>query len=183
MEIETERLLLREFTEDDWPEVLAYQSNPRYQRYYPVTEKTPTQAQAFVQMFLDQQQEKPRRKFQLAAVHKPSSKLIGNCGLRMETIDARLADLGYEFSPEYWGQGYATEAAQAMLHFGFCTLHLHRIWACCIADNSGSARVLEKLGMQLEGRLRENEYFRGRWWDTLTYAVLEFEWKAQQADR
>ncbi len=55
-------------------------------------------------MFLEQQQEEPRRKFQLAAVLKSSSKLIGNCGLRMETIDAQLADLGYEFSPEYWGK-------------------------------------------------------------------------------
>jgi ribosomal-protein-alanine N-acetyltransferase len=183
MEIETERLILREFTIDDWPEVLAYQSEPRYQRFYPPTERTPGQAQAFVQMFLDQQQEEPRRKFQLAVTLKTDPKLIGNCGLRLDSVDARQADIGYEFSPDHWGNGYATESAQAMVHFGFASFHLHRIWSWCIADNFGSARVLEKLGMQLEGRLRENEYFRDRWWDTLMYGMLDSEWKTQQVDR
>jgi ribosomal-protein-alanine N-acetyltransferase len=49
----------------------------------------------------------------------------------------------------------------------------------CIAENVGSARVLEKLGMQREGQLRENEWFKGRWWDTLMYGLLEGEWRAQ----
>ncbi len=70
-----------------------------------------------------------------------------------------------------------------MIHFGFCTLHLHRIWSWCIAENHGSTKVLEKLGMQYEGRLRENEFFRDRWWDTLMYGMLESEWKAQKIDR
>ena len=133
-------------------------------------------------MFLDLQQEMPRRKFQLAATLKKNAKLIGNCGIRMDTADAHQADIGYEFSPEYWGKGYATEAAQAMVRFGFNAFRLHRIWSWCIADNRRSARVLEKLGMQLEGRLRENEYFKGRWWDTLMYGMLESEWQLQQHD-
>lgn len=180
MEIETKRLNLREFTMEDWPEVLAYQSDPRYQRYYPITERTPEEAQEFVRMFLDQQQEQPRRKYQLAAIHKTSNKLIGNCGIRMKTADALQADIGYEFSPEHWGKGYATEAAQAMVHFGFTNFHLHRIWSWCLAENRGSVRVLEKLGMQLEGRLRENEYFKDRWWDTLVYGMLASEWEERQ---
>jgi len=168
---------------DDWPAVFAYQSDPRYQRYYPLMEQTQEQTQEFIKMFLDQQQETPRRKFQLAATLKTNSKLIGNCGIRMDTADAHKADIGYEFSPEYWGKGYATEAAQAIVRFGFRTLRLHRIWSWCIADNLGSARVLEKVGMQLEGRLRENEYFRGRWWDTLMYAILESDWKMKRQGR
>ena len=181
MEIETKRLILREFTMDDWPEVLAYQSDPRYQRFYPLTERTPEEAQEFVQMFLDQQQEQPRRKYQLAAILKTSTKLIGNCGLRMKTADTHQADIGYEFSPEHWGKGYTTEAAQAMVQFGFTTFHLHRIWSWCISENRGSARVLEKLGMQLEGRLRENEYFKDRWWDTLIYGMLASDWEERQS--
>ena len=183
MKIETERLILREFTMDDWPEVSAYQSDPLYQRFYPETERTPTQARKFVQMFLDQQREEPRRKFQLAVTLKTDPKLIGNCGLRLDRADACQADIGYEFSPDHWGKGYATEAAQAMVCFGFATFDLHRIWSWCIAENHGSARVLEKLGMQLEGRLRENEFFRDRWWDTLMYGLLKAEWKARQIDR
>ncbi len=177
MEIETKRLILREFTMDDWPAVLAYQSDPRYQRYYPPTDRTDEQAREFVQMFLVQQQEQPRRKFQLAAMLKTHQGLIGNYGIRLDKAGAHQADIGYEFSPEHWGKGYATEAAQAMVHYGFSTLGLHRIWSWCIADNHRSRRVLEKLGMQLEGRYRENEHFKGHWWDTLVFGILKSEWK------
>ncbi len=180
MEIETKRLILREFTWDDWPDVLAYQSDPRYQRYYPFIERTPEEAQAFVQMFIDNQQVRPRTKFQLAVTRKGDPRLIGNCGIRLDAAEARQASIGYEYAPDYWGQGYATEAAQAMMHFGFTNFQLHRVWADCVAENIASAHVLEKLGMRLEGHLRESEYFKGRWWDTLIYGILESEWKARE---
>ena len=88
------------------------------------------------------------------------------------------ADIGYELAPEYWVRGYATEAALAMVTFGFRELELHRISSWCIADNTASARVLERVGLRPEGRLRENEYFKGRWWDTLLFGLLESDWRA-----
>ncbi len=180
MILTTARLVLREFNADDWPAVLAYQSNPRYLRYYAWTGRTPDEVRAFVQMFLDQQQADPRTKFQLAVVLKATGQLIGNCGIRLKTAAAHEADIGYELDPGHWGQGYATEAARAVVGLGFTQFRLHRIGSWCIAENAGSAHVLEKLGMRQEGRLRENEYFKGRWWDTLLYALLEHEWQAQQ---
>ena len=86
--------------------------------------------------------------------------------------------MGYELASPQWGQGYASEAARAMVRFGFEDLGLHRIWAECIADNRRSIRVLEKAGLQLEGRLRDKVYFKGRWWDTLLFAILEDAWRA-----
>lgn len=177
MNLFTDRLTLREFQADDWPAVLAYQSDPRYLRYYPWTERTPADAQAFVRMFLAQQQQHPRTKFQLAIVHNESQQLIGNCGIRLAAHGARTADIGYEIAPDFWGHGYATEAARAIVHFGFSRFQLHRVWAECVAENVGSIRVLEKLGMRREGRLRETQHFKDRWWDTLLYAVLEDEWQ------
>jgi len=179
MELITERLILREFKENDWPDVLAYQADPSYLRYYEWRERTPKAAQEFVRMFLDQRQEQPRTKCQLAVTLQANHQLIGSCGIRMRTADAHEGDLGFELSPKHWGQGYATEAARAMLGFGFTQLRLHRIWSWCIADNVASARVLEKLGMQLEGRLRDKEYFKERWWDTLLFAILDYEWREQ----
>lgn len=181
MQLVTERLILREFTSDDWPLVLAYQSDPLYLRYYEWAERTPEAVQEFVKMFLDQQKEQPRRKFQLAVTLKPSGQLIGNCGIRMASAEAHEADIGYELAPQQWGKGYATEAASAIVRFGFTELHLHRIWSWCYADNSGSAHVLEKLGMRPEGRLREKEYFKGRWWDVRLFGILEHEWRAGAA--
>lgn len=87
--------------------------------------------------------------------------------------------MGYELNPDHWGRGYATEATRALVTLGFTTLGLHRIWSSCIADNVASARVLTNVGMQLEGRLHENEYFKGRYWDTLIFGLLVGEWPSQ----
>ncbi len=176
MELWTPRLHLREFVEDDWPAVLAYQSDPRYLRYYEWESRDEQGVREFLKMFLDHQKQNVRHKFQLAVTLRESGQLIGNCGIRMDDPDSRVGDIGYELAPDQWGKGYATEAAREIVRFGLEELGLHRVWAWCIADNVGSWRVMEKLGMRREGRLRENEFYKGRWWDTLMYAILEDEW-------
>lgn len=182
MKLETERLILRDFVKDDWRAVLEYQSDPLSLRYYDWTDRTPEAVQEFIGWFLDHQRQEPRIKFQLAVTLKSSNQLIGNCGIRMDAPNAFQADIGYELDPKHWNHGYATEAAHAMVDFGFSHFGLHRVWSWCVADNVGSAHVLEKLGMRLEGRLRENEHYKGRWWDTLMYAILVDEWKAHKQD-
>lgn len=180
MMLETPRLLLREFVEGDWSAVLAYQADPLYLRYYELTEQTAIGARAFVRMFLAQQAEQPRAKFQLAMILKAEGRLIGNCGIRINDFEHREANIGYELDSRYWNRGYATEAAREIVRFGFTALGLHRIWSWCVAENIGSARVLEKVGMQREGRLREKEFYKGGWHDHLLYAILEHEWRAMQ---
>jgi len=182
MELTTERLKLRDFREGDWPAVLAYQSDPLYLRYYEWAERTPEAVQEFVQMFIDQPREVLRTCFQLVVTLKSNRQLIGNCGIRMSAPSARQAEIGYELSPQAWGRGYTSEAGRAILEFGFNELRLHRIIAWCNADNLASVHLLEKLGMQLEGRLREQEYFKSRWWDSLLFAILEHEWRAVQIE-
>ena len=179
MILTTERLQLREFVPDDWKAVLAYQADPRYLQYYAWTHRLADEVKAFVQQFIEQQKAQPRCKYQFALILQAENKLIGNCGIRLETADSWEADIGYELAPSYWGYGYATEAAWALLAFGFDVLKLHRIWAHCLATNIASARVLEKLGMKREGRLRENEWLKGVWHDTLLYAILEDQWYKQ----
>jgi ribosomal-protein-alanine N-acetyltransferase len=181
--LETERLILREITESDWPDVLAYQNDPRYLRYYPWTQRTEGDVQAFVKMLVANQYEQPRTKFQFAITLKSDNHLIGNVGVRLRqplSAGAHEADIGYELNPQFWRQGYATEAARAILKLGFTELGVHRISAECNAENSRSRHVLEKLGMRLEGRLREKEHYKGQWWDTLLFAILEGEWMAHE---
>lgn len=182
MELRTERLLLREFAPGDWPAVLAYQSDPRYLRFYAWEGRAEADVRAFVAMFVGWQGEQPRTKYQFALVLPETGRLIGNCGIRVNDPAAREANIGYELDPDYWGRGYATEAARAVLVFGFDSLGLHRVWARCVADNAASAHVLEQLGLRREGRLREHEYFKGRWWDELLYAILDREWGAWSQD-
>ena len=171
MRLETPRLILREYTEDDVPAVLAYQGDPRYLRYYPWQERTFDDVQRFVRRFIDWQAESPRRRFQLAVLLRESGALIGSCGVRRKPNDDTEADIGFELSPEHWGRGYATEAATAMAAFAFRDLGMHRLSSWCIAENAASARVLVKLGMSLEDRLTATERFKGRDWDTLLYGM------------
>ena len=103
MQITTKRLRLREFVCDDWFDVLAYHRDLRYLRYYPWSQRTESDAQEFVGMFLEQQQEQPRRRFQLVITRLHDGRLIGNCGLRREPDNDWEADIGYELSPDYSG--------------------------------------------------------------------------------
>ena len=176
MQIKTSRLVLREFVEEDWSDVLSYQSDPRYLRYYPWSDRTEADAREFVQQQIANQSETPRRKFQLVITLPDQPGLIGNCGIRRKPDNEWEADIGYELAPEYWGRGYATEAARALVQFGFNELGLDRISTWSISDNRASANVLEKVGLRQEGRLRSNEYFKGRWWDTLLHGMLRDEW-------
>lgn len=188
MEIRTERLLLREFVEDDWRALYSYQNDTRYLDLYEWTHRTEPDVKAFVREFIEQQDENPRTKFQLAIVLQDERELqvgrvVGNVGLRKPSPPSRVAELGYEIDPRYWGIGYATEAARAMCKFAFDELRVHRVWAHCVANNVASTRVMEKLGMRQEGHLRESEYFKERWWNTLLYGILEDEWRWQIANR
>ena len=179
MQLHIPPLLLRDYTAADWPAILAYQRDPRYLRYYPGTERTAAEACRLLQLFRDWQGEQPRRRFQLAIVLAAEGRLIGSCGLRRNPQDDRTADLGYELNPDYWGRGYATAAARAMVNFGFQELGLQRIAAWRLADNAAAAaRVLARLGFRTAGRLRRNEYFKGRYWDTLLFALTAAEWTA-----
>lgn len=178
MRIETERLILRDFVIDDWLAVLAYQRDARYNRFYPDrwVNRSDDEVRAFVQGLIDCQREQPRRIFQLAITLPGTDEVIGNCGVRRHPESEWEADIGYEFNPEYWGRGYATEVARRLIAFGFGELRVHRVSARCIADNLASANVLRKVGMRLEGRIREHEYFQGRWWDSLDFGLLKAEW-------
>lgn len=181
MRIETERLLLREFVADDWEAMAAYWAEPLYQRYNPVWDDPSATVRELVDMFVEQQAEEPRRKWQMVVVDQVDGRFVGNAGLRVNDPDVREGNIGYELDPRVWGRGYGTEAARAMLSFGFDALQLHRIWAECVADNVASQHVLEKLEMRREAHFREHQWYRGRWWDTLIYAILDHEW-TQQAE-
>ena len=112
--------------------------------------------------------------FQYAITLPDGGRVIGPCGIRRKLTNEWEADIGYELVPEYWGQGYATESALAMVNIGFRELELHRISSWFIANNAAS-RVLEKPGLLVGGRLRENEFFKGCCWNTLLYGLLEDE--------
>jgi RimJ/RimL family protein N-acetyltransferase len=107
----------------------------------------------------------------LAIALRDSDQVCGGVGLRLEA-DQRRAELGYWIGVPYWGRGYATESAAALLHYGFRNLHLHRIFASHFAGNLGSARVLQKIGMRHEGCQRAHILKWGEFLDIELYGML-----------
>jgi RimJ/RimL family protein N-acetyltransferase len=184
MQLETERLLLRDFTLADVEALAACRRDERYWRYYDSVQDIESSAREHVELFVGWQDTSPRTHFQLAIVLKQDETLIGDCGLRRRpqveyggASDVE-ADIGYELDPRFWGQGYATEAVKALLQYGFDALKLHRVWAFCLAENEPSWRLMERIGMRREGVLRQNVRLRRRWVDTFVYGVLEDAWKS-----
>lgn len=173
----TERLVLRDFEVADWTSVHSYASDSEVVRYMDWGPNTEEDSKNFIQRAIAYQKEQPRKKYTLAIVLKKKDTLIGGCGIHVSNPDNREGWIGYCLNHNFWGQGYATETAKALLKFGFDQLNLHRIFATCDPANIASAHVLEKIGMKHEGHLREHKWAKGKWRDSLLYAILDYEWK------
>ncbi len=186
MQIETERLLLRDFVLEDAEALVACRSDDRYWRYYTKPDDIAAATRQHVELFVGWQKAEPRTHFQLAIVLKEPGQLIGDCGLRLRAQvpygeDGPLeADIGYELDPAYWRHGYATEAVRALVDYGFSELGLHRIWTFAVADNEPSWRLMERIGMRREGLLKGNVPLQGGWADTVVYGLLAEEWAASR---
>jgi RimJ/RimL family protein N-acetyltransferase len=117
--------------------------------------------------------------FELALERKEDGRVIGLVGLIRR--DHRQGEVGWALAAEYRGQGYATEAARALIDFGFAYLGLHRIHADTNSDNLSSLRVMERLGMRREAQLREAVCSDGKWVDRVIYGILAGEWRGPGA--
>jgi RimJ/RimL family protein N-acetyltransferase len=178
MELRTPRLLLREYTPDDWEAVHRYASLPEVMRFITYRPNTEDDTRDFIRRVVDLAAEDPREKWEMAVVDADAGGvLIGGCGYWWTDRETQEAEIGYLFHPDVWRNGYATEVAQALIAFGFTQLGAHRITARCNADNPASARVMEKCGMQREAHFRRRLWGHGRWWDEFVYAILDEGWK------
>jgi len=182
IQLETRRLILRDYTLDDWPAVNAYTSDPQVVQYLSFGPTTPEQTREHLQRSIAAAAKQPRSLYELAVVLRSEQRLIGTATLQMDHRERRQAYFSYLFHRDYWRQGYATEAMRCLIDFGFTQLHLHRIADDCDARNHASARVMEKLGMRREGHRRETIWKDGRWHDEYLYAILTHEWATPKPD-
>ncbi|MED5016074.1 GNAT family N-acetyltransferase [Paenibacillus chibensis] len=170
MLIETQRLIIREYRADDLESVHRYASNPEVTTHTLWGPNTLEETQAHIDAMLEMQQQEPRTGYEFAATLKESGEMIGGVGIHKNGYNG---EVGYCFHPDYWGKGYASESAAAMLELGFRQLGLHRIYATCRPGNKGSERVMQKLGMQKEGHLREHLLSnKGGFVDSYLYSIL-----------
>jgi len=140
MQIVTARLVLRDFSADDVPAFLAYQSDPRYRALHADGEAAPSDPRDLLERFARWRNETPRRTYQLGVFERgAASALVGSAGLREVDIDRATAQLGIELAPDHWGRyRLAIEIVQALLETGFLDLGLREIRG---VSASGNARV------------------------------------------
>lgn len=147
-EIETPRLLLRQFTMDDLDDLHLIYSHPDLTQY--LSNEQPLrleQTQAAINSIIETWRQ---HKFGVwAVVYKEHQKLIGHCGLKFleNTLEIQI---GYLLLKAYWGRGLGTEAAAAVLKYSFEVVKLERIVAIAKPENIASRRVMEKIGMKYE---------------------------------
>ena len=172
------RLVLREYEITDLECSHKLASDPDVVRHVTFDENDMAASRAFVTQAVAARDSDDRRTIRLVA-ELPGEGLIGDVVLYIGDARDRSAELGYFFRRDYWGLGYAPEAARAMINFGFEQLELNRIWSRCVVENPASARVMEKCCMTREGLLREHRFIKGRLADWLYYSILRREWEAE----
>jgi len=176
MNLESERMILRELAEADWMDVHKYASLANVCQYQPWGPNTENETKEFVKQVLVDSKQSPRSRFVFAITLKGNKEVIGAIEFNVRDCSNKSGEIGYIIHPDYWGKGIATEAANEIISFGFSELKLHRIYATCDVRNIGSAKVLEKMGLKLEGKMREDMLLRDGWRDTYLYSILEHEW-------
>ncbi|GAB3448079.1 GNAT family protein [Phycicoccus ginsengisoli] len=177
--ITTERLVLRSLRPGDERHVFAYRSVPDVVRYIPGPPKTFEQVQDMVAERATAGRVEPAHPACTLAVEL-NGRVIGDVLLHLdgpEGADGRQAEIGWVLAPDMQGQGYATEAARALLRVAFDELEVHRVWARLDGQNDASARICERLGMRREAYFERASWFKDQWTDLAVYAIRADEWR------
>ncbi len=173
--LDCERLLLRRIERSDAPDMYEYAQRQDVTKYLLWS---PHDSLAYTEQYLGfvQTQYRDGIFYDWALILKSENKMIGTCGFTSFDNDNNSAEIGYVINPEYRGNGYACEALERVLGFGFEVLELNRIEAKYIVGNEASRRVMEKCNMKFEGVARSSMLIKGEYMDIGRCAILRDEY-------
>lgn len=175
----TERLILRRFRASDAPVLAAYRSIPEVARYQPWAVPFPVEKAATAVRAYAEGSPVTAGWFQYAVEHAADQRLIGDVGVRIHD-NLKQGEIGFTFDPAYQRRGFAFEAVSAVLERLFTEQDLHKVTGECDARNVRSAGLMERLGFQREGLLRQQTFIKDEWTDDLLYGLLATEWLADR---
>lgn len=174
--IKTERLVLRPFTDGDEEDMFAFESLPEVARY--LFNEPRTREGNATELAVRVRQTALRKEGDTVVLAiELDGTVIGYTLLSWLSEQHKQGEFGYVLHPDHHGRGFASEASVEMLRLGFEQLELHRIVGRCDARNTGSPRLMERLGMRKEAHFVEAEIFKGEWGEELHYAMLAREWQ------
>lgn len=174
--IEASRIFLRHLEESDIDALFEIFSDEETMRYW---SSPPFQVRSDAANYLADIQKLFQQKtlFQWGISLKENDKIVGTSTLFHLDMRNRRAEIGYILNRKFWKKGFVNEALNSLLKFAFDELYLHRLEADVDPDNTASIRVVEKLGFQKEGFLRERWHVNGRICDTVFYGLLRSDWE------
>lgn len=174
--IETERLVLRPHRMDDLDDLAVFHGDADVVRFVPWPVRDRVATEEALRVKLTQTGLVAHGQWLVLAVEvRETGTVIGEVLLKWASH--RQGEIGFAFARSHQGQGYAAEAARAMLRLGFDGLGFHRISAVVIDGNDASVRLLGRLGFRQEARLVDGVHFKDRWATQLVLAMLEDEWR------
>lgn len=174
MQLTTKRLILRELQQGDYPAIHAMESDPEVIRFEH-NRLNNEEIRLRFDLMLNDQHSTPRVAYRFAITLRPNDMARGRISLILNNPVIGEWEIGWTMHREEWGKGYAPEAAREVLRFAFSELKAHRVMAFCHAENAASVRVMEKAGMQREGRLRKVRWLHDQWHDEFVYSILDEE--------
>ena len=173
--IETARLLLRPFTEEDLDVVYALYSDPEIMRFTPFDPMSLEQAREHLLRITDEWKKETPAEREMAVVLKDGQKKIGRAHIFVDA-EEETAMIGGLLLKAFWGNGYAGEMAAAMIDYCFDVLRMHRVIGLCHPDNVASWKMMERCGMRREAYFRQKCRYvkngQAHWEDELVYAML-----------
>lgn len=173
--LETNRLKLVEIEEKHIDYVYAIFSNEAVTKYYGMPSFTKKeQAQNMISSFSKNFQEK--RAMRWGIIQKETNEFVGTVGLNNLLLSSKRTEIGYDLLPEHWRKGIISEAVEAVIHYCFGELNLHRIGAVTFPENEASYTLLLKLGFQKEGLLREYIYQNDKSNDVFVFSLIKPDW-------
>ncbi len=170
-ELNTKRLYLRKMEVSDSSSLFQIWSDPDVTRFMNISHFTDeNQAKDMITLLDELAQDHKAIRF--AILEQECNEIIGSCGYNSLDFENAKAEIGYDIAKAYWGRGYASEAIQSLLDYGFSDLKLNRIEAKVEPDNVNSIKVLQKLNFTFEGTLRQSERSKGKFIDLHMYSRL-----------
>lgn len=176
MHLNSNRICIRNLKDSDLNDFFSYRSNPEITKYQGFDIMTIGQCKDFIDSQKNMQFGKAGEWVQYAIEDLETNRLIGDCAIKLDDYDVRIAQIGITISHEFQQKGYAKETMKTILDFLFSIEDFHRVVEIVDAENNASIQLLESLGFKKEGHFVENIFFKGKWGSEFQYAMLKSEY-------
>ena len=179
LNIETQRLHIRNLKSTDLNDFHIYRSNPDVTKYQGFDVMTLEEADKFIHEHKNKQFGQAGEWVQYAIENKSTGKIVGDCAIKLDQYNIRIAEIGITISHLDQKKGFAKEVLLGILTFLFNTKGIHRVVEIVDAENIASIRLLKSTGFRQEGHFIENIFFNGKWGSEFQYAMLKREWDSK----